>query len=147
MYYHIRKLRKKKNYSSRGNIGGWLLESVKHKVILFYLDGSQIKTIEQKIEQRNIQKNIQRDIQKKLESLSLRLTQEQMLVAAIIGSDSSVTRVEIGEQLGLSDASVNACIIALKKKGVLVRIGGKRYGEWGLVISPTTNENDKITKV
>lgn len=103
--------------------------------------------LQQKIEQRNIQKNIQRDIQKKLESLSLRLTQEQMSVAAIIGSDSSVTRVEIGEQLGLSDASVNACIIALKKKGVLVRIGGKRYGEWGLVISPTTNENDKITKV
>ena len=102
--------------------------------------------LQQKVQQRNTQKNIQKDIQRKLESLSLRLTSEQMSVAAIIGSDSSITRVEIGEQLGLPDASVNACIIALKKKGVLVRIGGKRYGKWGLVIAPTINEDDKITK-
>lgn len=84
--------------------------------------------LQQKVQQRNIQKNIQR----KLEQFGIRLSVEQMSVAMMIGLDASVSRLEIGTQLGMSDASVNACIIALKKKGVLFREGGKRYGKWVL---------------
>lgn len=78
--------------------------------------------------------DIQKDIQKKLQTKGVRLSTNQLAVAVAIAQNSSVTRMEIMYQTGLSEISVTMCISALKKKEVLVRKGGRRYGEWLLTL-------------
>lgn len=78
--------------------------------------------------------DIQKTIQKKLETRGIRLSKNQMAVAVVISQNASITRMEMGNQTGLSNISITSCILALKNKGILVRKGGRRYGEWALLL-------------
>ena len=77
---------------------------------------------------------IQKDIQKKLIDRGIRLSRSQFAVAVAIAQNPSITRMELVVQLGMPEISVTFCISRLKEKGVLVRKGGRRYGEWLLTI-------------
>lgn len=88
-----------------------------------------------KILSQNVQKeDIQKNIQKKLAAKGIKLSTNQMAVTIVLLQNSSITRMEITNQTGLVEASVTSCISALKRKGILIRKGGRRYGEWVLDI-------------
>lgn len=78
--------------------------------------------------------NLQKDIQSKLKEKGIQLTREQTLVALLISQNAYVTRYEISQQLTLPDSFVLSCITVLKRKGILTREGGRRYGVWNLNI-------------
>lgn len=84
--------------------------------------------------QQALREDIQKDIQKKLTGRSIKISKNQMSVAILILQNPSITRMEMSHQLGLADVSVTSCISALKHKGLLIRKGGRRYGEWILTI-------------
>lgn len=79
------------------------------------------------------QKSIQKDIQKKLKDKGIKLTEIQLKVVMAMGENPSITRTLLCQKTGLSEATIITCISALKKKKVIIRKGGRRYGEWVLV--------------
>ena len=64
------------------------------------------------------------------EKLPGNLTLEESAVLGIIKDDPSATQAEIAERTGKSISTVKNLTISLSRKGVIVRIGGKRYGSW-----------------
>ncbi|MBQ0089638.1 MAG: hypothetical protein KBT27_09955, partial [Prevotellaceae bacterium] len=78
--------------------------------------------------------DIQKTIQRKLELRGVRLTQTQMMIVVAFAQDSSITKERISIKMGLPISSINTGISALKRKGVLNRIGGRKYGEWVLIL-------------
>lgn len=80
------------------------------------------------------QKSIQRNIQKKLQEKDIKLTEIQLKVVMAIVDNPSITRALLCQKIGLSEATITTCISALKKKKVIFRKGGKRYGEWVLLV-------------
>ncbi|MDE6536289.1 MAG: putative DNA binding domain-containing protein [Muribaculaceae bacterium] len=55
------------------------------------------------------------------------------VIYSLIAKDPSVTRDNIVVTTGLSTSSVNRGIAELKRKKVIERIGGKRYGYWQIL--------------
>ena len=78
--------------------------------------------------------DIQKTIQRKLEERGIRLTENQQKVVIAISENSSITKEEICFSCSIAVSSLNTAISSLKKKGVIKRRGGRRYGEWVLLI-------------
>ena len=55
------------------------------------------------------------------------------IVYSTIVNDKTITREAMALNTGLSTASVWRAITELKQKGVIVRVGGKRYGHWEII--------------
>lgn len=79
-------------------------------------------------------KDIQKTIQRKLEERGVQLTENQQKVVMAISENSSITKEEICLNYSITISSLNTVIFSLKKKGILERRGGRRYGEWMLMI-------------
>lgn len=78
----------------------------------------------------DIQKSIQRHIQKK----GIILSNIQISILVSIKNNPKITRIEISRDNKLPLSTVIASISAIKKKGMLRRKGGKRYGQWIVLI-------------
>ena len=79
------------------------------------------------------QKSIQKDIQKKLKDRGVKLTEIQLKVVMAMASNPFITRTLLCQKTGLTKSTIITSISALKKKKVIARKGGKRYGEWVLL--------------
>lgn len=67
------------------------------------------------------------------------LTEWQMKVLRLIGENPSITRKDISRELNLNDSITKKHIDALRKKGVIERVGGDFGGHWKILI-----ETDKM---
>ena len=100
------------------------ISSSKQKELLIGVEGDKFSNT----------KDIQKTIQKKLEERGIRLTDNQYTVVIAISENSTITKEEICLKYYIPISSLNTAISSLKKKGVIERKGGRRYGEWVLKI-------------
>lgn len=77
---------------------------------------------------------IQRTIQKAIQKKQIKLTALQLKVLVEIAVLPTRSRAEIAKNIGVGEGDVNNSISALKKKGLLVRSGGRRYGKWSITL-------------
>ena len=75
-------------------------------------------------------------------SLKIELTEWQKKVFFLIYKNPSITRKEICEILNLNDSVTKKHIDVLKKKGIIVRIGGKTKGRWNILINIADINNE-----
>lgn len=62
------------------------------------------------------------------------LTEWQMNVLRLINNNPSITRKDISSELNLNDSVTKKHIDALRKKGVIERVGGDFGGQWKILI-------------
>ena len=74
--------------------------------------------------------NTQSAIQKTIQRRSIKLTELQTKVLAELAIWPNKSRLDISTDINVGEGDVINCITALKKKGLLVREGGRRYGKW-----------------
>ena len=75
-------------------------------------------------------KDIQKDIQKKLEERGIKLTEKQLIVLLAIAANPTITRSDLSNQCVVPVSSVTACISVFKKKKLITREGGRKFGKW-----------------
>ena len=73
---------------------------------------------------------IQKDIQRTIQKRHLSLTSLQSKVLTEISLSPTMSRAEIATAVEDGEGNVINCITALKKKGLIARDGGRRYGCW-----------------
>ena len=61
---------------------------------------------------------------------ALDVTLEEMQVLALLKADGKLTQKNLAEKIGKSDRTVKRITVALEEKGLIERIGGKRFGYW-----------------
>lgn len=66
----------------------------------------------------------------KCQSGTLDVTLEEMQVLALLKTDGKLTQKNLAEKIGKSDRTVKRITVALEEKGLIERIGGKRFGYW-----------------
>lgn len=66
----------------------------------------------------------------KCQSGTLDVTLEEMQVLALLKTDGKLTQKNLAEKIGKSDRTVKRITVALEEKGLIERIGGKRFGCW-----------------
>ncbi len=59
-----------------------------------------------------------------------KLTERQIEVVRLLQVDSSISRRELAEKLGINQSAVQKHLEALKEKGILKRVGGAKGGSW-----------------
>ena len=69
-------------------------------------------------------------------------TKRQIDVLLLIYANLSVTRKELAKQLKINESAVQRHIAALRKKGIIERVGGDYGGHWKILI-----EMDKINEI
>lgn len=77
-----------------------------------------------------IQKAIQRTIQKK----QITLTSLQLKVLVELSILPTRSRAELSQIIDIGEGDIISSISALKKKGLLARKGGRRYGNWAVIL-------------
>lgn len=78
---------------------------------------------------------IQRTIQKAIQKNQIKLTPLQLKVLVEIVVSPTRSRADISKSIGVGEGDVNSTISTLKKKGLLVREGGRRYGQWRITLN------------
>jgi len=58
------------------------------------------------------------------------VTLEEMQVLNLLRKDNRLTQKKLAEHIGKSERTVKRIILSLEQKGMIERIGGKRYGYW-----------------
>lgn len=66
---------------------------------------------------------------------ALDVTLEEMQVLALLKADGKLTQKNLAEKIGKSDRTVKRITLALEEKGLIERIGGKRFGYWKVNIN------------
>ena len=61
---------------------------------------------------------------------ALDVTLEEMQVLALLKADGKLTQKNLAEKIGKSNRTVKRITLALEEKGLIERIGGKRFGCW-----------------
>ena len=61
---------------------------------------------------------------------TLDVTLEEMRILSLLKKDSKMTQKKLAEQIGKSDRTVKRLTVSLEQKGLIERIGGKRFGYW-----------------
>nr|AAU82168.1 ATP-dependent DNA helicase [uncultured archaeon GZfos11A10] len=61
------------------------------------------------------------------------VVENQVLMLQLMRKNPQVSKREIAESVGISTTAIDKNIVALKKKGLLRRIGPARGGHWALV--------------
>lgn len=78
---------------------------------------------------------IQRTIQRTIQKRQIKLTPLQLKVLTEIAIRPTITRSELVKITNVGEGDVINSISTLKKKGLMVREGGRRYGIWKLYIN------------
>ena len=71
----------------------------------------------------------------KCQSGTLDVTLEEMQVLALLKTDGKLTQKNLAEKIGKSDRTAKRITVALEEKGLIERIGGKRFGYWKVNIN------------
>ena len=66
----------------------------------------------------------------KCQTGTLNVTLEEMQILSLLKNDGKMTQKKLAEQIGKSDRTVKRITVALEGKGLIERIGGKRFGYW-----------------
>lgn len=66
----------------------------------------------------------------KCQTGTLDVTLEEMQVLSLLQKDGKMTQKKLAEQIGKSDRTVKRITVSLERKGLIERIGGKRFGSW-----------------
>lgn len=66
----------------------------------------------------------------KCQNGTLDVTLEEMQVLSLLQKDGKMTQKKLAEQIGKSDRTVKRITVSLERKGLIERIGGKRFGSW-----------------
>ena len=66
---------------------------------------------------------------------TLDVTLEEMQVLGLLKTDGKLTQKNLAEKIGKSDRTVKRITVALEGKGLIERIGGKRFGCWKVNIN------------
>ena len=66
----------------------------------------------------------------KCQTGTLDVTLEEMQILSLLNNDGKMTQKKLAEQIGKSDRTVKRITVALEGKGLIERIGGKRFGYW-----------------
>jgi DNA-binding MarR family transcriptional regulator len=66
---------------------------------------------------------------------ALDVTLEEMQVLALLKADGKLTQKNLAEKIGKSDRTVKRITVALEEKGLIERIGSKRFGCWKVNIN------------
>ena len=98
------------------------------------IDDEDIYMVQIGMPHKDIQKDIQTDIQKKLEERSIKLTEKQLIVLLAIAANPTITRSDLSNQCVMPVSSVTACISVFKKKKLITREGGRKFGKWLLIL-------------
>lgn len=61
------------------------------------------------------------------------LSESQIKILNLIDVDNNITKKEMAERIGISTTAIDNNIDALKKKNILVRIGGRKKGYWKII--------------
>ena len=61
---------------------------------------------------------------------TLDVTLEEMQILNLLKNDGKMTQKKLAEQIGKSDRTVKRITVSLEQKGLIERIGGKRFGYW-----------------
>ena len=66
----------------------------------------------------------------KCQTGTLNVTLEEALVLGWLKKDGKLTQKKLAELIGKSDRTIKRITVALEEKGLIERIGGKRFGYW-----------------
>ena len=66
----------------------------------------------------------------KCQTGTLDVTLEEMQILSLLNNDGKMTQKKLAEQIGKSDRTVKRITVSLERKGLIERIGGKRFGYW-----------------
>lgn len=58
------------------------------------------------------------------------LSDAERNVLRLLGTYPNMTQIELAQKIGVSLSTVKRMLPALRRKGVLSRVGGDRYGTW-----------------
>lgn len=85
-------------------------------------------------EQNN--KEMQSDIliKPKCHNDTLECTLEEMVILKMIVAEPTITQKELADRTGKSVRTIKRIMMVLQNKGYIYRKGGKRYGEWKILI-------------
>ena len=61
---------------------------------------------------------------------TLECTLEEKALLKIIAAHPEITQKQLADETGISLGSVKRVTVALQEKGLLRRVGGKRFGHW-----------------
>ena len=66
----------------------------------------------------------------KCQAGTLDVTLEEMQILSLLKKDSKLTQKQLAELIGKSDRTVKRITVSLEEKGLIARVGGKRFGYW-----------------
>jgi hypothetical protein len=61
---------------------------------------------------------------------ALDVTLEEMQILSLLKKDSKLTQKQLADLIGKSDRTVKRITVSLEAKGLIERVGGKRFGYW-----------------
>lgn len=82
--------------------------------------------------------NLYMEVQKKVQKKGILITNRQLDVLVRMAINPSITRHQLTNELSVSIKNINDSISALKKLSLLERRGGKKSGQW-IVLLPNIN--------
>lgn len=65
---------------------------------------------------------------------TLDCTLDELRVIEALRKNSKITQKELAQKIGKSERTVKSITIALSEKNYIERVGGKRFGEWKVLI-------------
>ena len=65
---------------------------------------------------------------------TLDCTLDELRVIEALRKNSKITQKELAQNIGKSERTVKSITIALSEKNYIERVGGKRFGEWKVLI-------------
>ena len=73
-------------------------------------------------------------IKPKCHNDTLECTLEEMVILKMIVAEPTITQKELADRTGKSVRTIKRIMMVLQNKGYIYRKGGKRYGEWKILI-------------
>ena len=67
-------------------------------------------------------------------------TKDELDIVRLIKENPSITQSELQKKTGISLGTIKRILPKLQEKGILVRVGGKRFGKWIIKNEDINNE-------
>ncbi|HWR61783.1 MAG TPA: winged helix-turn-helix transcriptional regulator, partial [Clostridia bacterium] len=61
------------------------------------------------------------------------INETQMKIVELMKQDNRITIPRIAESVGIAKRNVESNIAELKKKGIVVRVGSRKNGQWEVI--------------
>ena len=84
-------------------------------------------SVKDSVKESNVTKDVTKDVTKEL-------TERQLAILRIITEDSSVTIPEMSLKTGVATRTIKRDIENLQQRGILTRKGGRKDGEWVVIL-------------